>query len=96
MCIQFGLDVNMSCSSSISLQRCDGAELTSRREMVMSTALIAIPPNPRRCRVLRPAFSTRKSCGTDTGGGCDLPLNAQKHTQRQLDKQRWRRSRKQR
>lgn len=32
--------------------------------MVMSRALIAIPPSPRRCRVLRPAFSTRNSWKT--------------------------------
>ena len=36
-------------------------KLTSRRATVMTTALTAIPPSPRRCRVLRPAFSTRKS-----------------------------------
>lgn len=35
---------------------------TNEREMVMSRALTAIPANPIRCRVLRPALSTRKSC----------------------------------
>lgn len=40
----------------------------------MSRALMAIPPNPRRCRDLRPAFSTRKSWRTDTGRS-DVLLN---------------------
>ncbi|KAG7255554.1 hypothetical protein CRUP_025582 [Coryphaenoides rupestris] len=31
------------------------------RETVISRALTAIPPRPRRCSVRRPAFSTRKS-----------------------------------
>lgn len=38
--------------------------LTTREsEMVMSRAEMAIPPSPIRCKVLRPAFSTRKSWG---------------------------------
>lgn len=34
---------------------------TKTRVMVISRALTAIPPKPIRCKVLRPALSTRKS-----------------------------------
>lgn len=33
----------------------------------MTRALTAIPPSPSRCRVLLPAFSTRKSCRQKSG-----------------------------
>lgn len=54
--------------------------LTSSREMVMITALTAIPPSPRRCRVLRPAFSTRNSWQTQDGA-----LNCTVHTEQSAD-----------
>lgn len=51
----------------------------------MSRALTAIPPRPRRCKDLRPAFSTRKSWRTDRErdrGQSDAPPLLHKGTQR--------------
>lgn len=64
----FGCGENQShlCSYSVSVLLSDVTKLTSRRDTVISRALTAIPPSPRRCRVLRPAFSTRNNCRTGT------------------------------
>lgn len=45
----------------------------------MTSALTAIPPSPSRCRVLLPAFSTRKSCGGQTVMSASVQVHVQKH-----------------
>ena len=63
-------DINFpDCGQRTNFRYWLGAEpTTNRREMVMIRALTAIPPNPMRCSVLRPALSTRKSWPTNKTG----------------------------
>lgn len=65
-CFGWGENQSHLCSYSVSVLLSDITKLTSRRDTVISRVLTAIPPSPRRCRVLRPAFSTRNNCRTGT------------------------------
>lgn len=45
----------------------------------MTRALTAIPPSPSRCRVLLPAFSTRKSCSGQTVMSMKVDMRSERH-----------------